>query len=54
MYLKVVNYKLALAKSHLPATEQQQGHLLSASVETETCGAAAVGLQHPLREFRVE
>ena len=54
MYLKVVNYKLALAKSHLPATEQQQGHLPSASVEIEPCGAAAVDLRHPLRECRVE
>ena len=31
-----------------------QGRLPSASVETEHWAAAAVDLQHPLREFRVE
>ena len=30
------------------------GHLPSAAAETKPCAAAAVDLQHPLREFRVE
>ena len=35
-------------------TEQQlQAHLPSATAEIEPCAAAAVDLQHPLREFRV-
>ena len=37
----------------LPTSEQQR-HWLSSSVETELRAAAAVDLQHPLREFRVE
>ena len=37
----------------LPATEQQ-GHLSSASVEIETSTTAAVNLQNPLGEFKVE
>ena len=36
-------------QEHLPVTEQQQGHLPSASVEIEPCAAAAANLQHPLR-----
>ena len=36
-------------QEHLPATEQQQGHLPSASEETEPWAAAAADLQHPLR-----
>ena len=46
-----VNWHL-LAKSILPETEQQWGHLPSASAETESCAAAAAGLQYPLRECR--
>ena len=42
-----------LLLSALPMTEQQ-GHLPSASVETEPRAAAAVDLQHPKREFRVQ
>ena len=33
---------------------EQQGHLLSASVEIEPCAAAAVDLRHPLRELRLQ
>jgi len=45
-----INWDLPRA---LPMTEQQE-HLPSASVETESCAAAAVDLQHPLRKFKVE
>ena len=31
---------------------EQQGHLPSASAETEPCAAAAVDLQHPLKEIQ--
>ena len=42
-------------QEHLSVTQQQQqGHLPSASAETEACAAAAADLQHPPREFRVE
>ena len=41
-------------QDHLPVTQQQQqGHLSSTSAENEPC-AAAVDIQQPLREFRVE
>ena len=33
---------------------EPQGHLPSVSAETEPRAAAAVDLQHPLREFGVE
>ena len=33
----------------LSASEQQQGHLTSASVEVELCAAATAELQDPLR-----
>ena len=33
---------------------EQQGHLLSASAETEYCAVAAGDRQKPLREFRME
>ena len=36
-------------QEHLPATEQQQGHLPSASEETKPWAAAAADLQLPLR-----
>ena len=48
---------LSTTNWHLPRTlpmTEQQGHLPSASVEIETCVAAATDLQHLLREFRVE
>ena len=50
LLLSATNWHLPRA---LPTTEQQ-GLLPSASVEIETCAAAAIDLQHLLREFRVE
>ena len=47
-----VNYKLARSQSIV--NNEQQGHLLSASMEIEPCATAAVDLQHSLREFRAE
>ena len=44
---------MGTCQEHLPATEQQF-HLPSASVEIKPCSAAAVDVQHPLRDFRVE
>ena len=41
--------QIGTCQEHLPATEQQQGHLPSASEGTETRAAAAADLQHPLR-----
>ena len=42
------------ANWHLPATEQkQEGHLLSASGETDPRAPAAGDRQHPKKEFRV-
>ena len=49
LLLSTTNWHLPRA---LPTTEQ--GHLPSASVGTEACAAAAIDLQHLLREFRVE
>ena len=48
--MSTTNWRLS---RELPATEQQ-GHLPSAWIETEPCAAAAVDLQHLLREFRME
>ena len=48
--LSTTNWQLPRALS----MTEQQGHLPSAFAETEPCAAAAVDLQHPLREFRVE
>ena len=42
---------------HMPKAllaAEQQGHLPSASMETERCAAAAIDLQRPLREFRMD
>ena len=55
----IYDHKGALSTTnwHLPRALpmiEQQGHLPSASAETEPCAAAAADLQHPLREFRVE
>ena len=44
---------IGTCQEDLAATEQQE-NLPSASAETEPCAAAAVDLQHLLREFRVE
>lgn len=48
---------LSTTNWHLPgalSVTEQQGHLPAAFAETEPCAAAAVDLQHPPREFRVE
>ena len=50
VYTSTTNWHLPSA---LPMTEQQ-GHLLSASAETEYCAVAAGDRQKPLREFRME
>ena len=56
-----VNHKLALSsqlwigicQEHLPTAEQQQqGHLPSASAETDPWAAATADLQHPLRAIQ--
>ena len=41
--------QIGACQGHLPGTEQQQGHLPSASAGIEPCAAAAADLQHPLR-----
>ena len=46
-----VNYKLALTRAFATTT---QGHLPSASVETEPYAAAAADLQRPLRGIQVK
>ena len=61
--LGFVNYKLALAMGtllteppgkperlgHDLATQQQHGHLPSASIRIKSCAAAAADFQHPLK-----
>ena len=41
--------QIGACQEHLPRTEQYQGHLPSASAETEPCAAAAADCQHALR-----
>ena len=45
----ICQLQIDTCQEHLPVTEQQQGHLPSASVEIEPGAAAAANLQHPLR-----
>ena len=46
--------QIGTCRERLPASEEKQGHLPSASGETEPCAAAAAERQHPLTGFRVE
>ena len=46
--------QIGACQEHLPGTEQQQGHLPSASAKIEPCAAAGADLQHPLRGAQVE
>ena len=41
--------KIGTFQEHLPVTEQQQGHLPSASEDTEPCAAAAADFWHNLK-----
>ena len=46
----VYQLHIGTCQEHLPGTEQQeQGHLPSASLESEPHAAAPADLQHPLR-----